>query len=918
MKDYKNTLHLPETTFPMKAELAKREPEMLKQWQDEKLYQKIQDARKGKEKFILHDGPPYANGELHVGHAINKILKDIVVKSKVLSGFQSPFVPGWDCHGLPIELQVEKKFGKVGTKVSASEFRTKCREYATTQIDQQRNDFKRLGVIGDWDHPYITMDNNYEANMVRTLAKIHKQGHIKKGYKPIHWCLDCGSSLAEAEVEYQDKTSDAITVKFPIKGEPNHFVLIWTTTPWTLPGNQAVSAGANIDYVLVNSEGINYWIAKELCESIFKELEHKIIKQVKGKELEGLKLQHPFYDKEVPIILGDHVTIDAGTGFVHTAPAHGVDDYQVCKKYNIEVLNPVASNGCYTEDTPLFAGIHVNKANSLVIETLIEKSNLFKHNKIQHSFPHCWRHKTPLIFRATPQWFISMEHLLTNAEKAAETVSFVPSEGKNRFQSMLKDRPDWCISRQRYWGVPIPFFVNKTTGTLHPETESLLEEIAKRIEQKGLESWFSASCEDYGINSNSYDKSTDTLDVWFDSGASNQCVLKNPEQFPDLAFPANLYLEGSDQHRGWFQTSLLTSVAVGDDSPYKQILTHGFLVDGEGRKMSKSIGNIVTIQDGAKQYGAEILRLWVAMSDYRGEVSFSPTIMQQTADLYRKLRNTLRFLLANLNDFKPSDLLPQDQITELDQLMVNKALDLQTTVQEQLNNYQINSAIKALNLFCENDLSNCYFDVIKDRQYTSQARRLSQTALYHILHILVRVISPILSFTADETWRLMQAQGLANNTETIFTATWYQAIKPSKLNHLNEASFNLLKLYRAGINKILDVMRKNKEVGGNLDVEVTLFTKDPQALKVLESELKFFFITSNFSIKNFEEAPNSAQVLEDLNCKVSIEKSNHKKCDRCWHHTPNVSQKDPEYGEQQICNRCQDNVYGKGELRKYF
>lgn len=925
MKDYKDTLHLPETTFPMKAELAKREPAMLAHWEAEDIYTQIQNARKDAPKFILHDGPPYANGDIHVGHAVNKILKDIIVKAKVLSGFQAPYVPGWDCHGLPIEHQIEKKLGKVGPKVSAAEFRKACREYAKSQVEQQRQDFIRLGVLGDWKHPYTTMDNRYEADIIRTLAKIYEHDHIIKGYKPIHWCLDCASSLADAEVEYKDKESDSITVKFelvsPLCDTKQHqYILVWTTTPWTLPGNQAVAAGADIDYVLIESEGTTYWVAEALHEQIFKDLDHKILKRMKGKELEGIKLKHPFYDKEVAVILGDHVTTDSGTGFVHTAPAHGVEDFQVCKQYHIEILNPVGSNGCYTADTPIFAGIHVSKANPLVITESEKHHNLFKWNKITHSFPHCWRHKTPLIFRATPQWFISMEHLLAKTETAAEQVLFTPSEGKNRFMSMLKDRPDWCISRQRYWGVPLPIFINKATGELHPNTKELMLEAAKRIEAQGLEAWFSASCADYHVDSEQYDKASDTLDVWFESGSSNQCVLKNQQQFPSLQFPANLYLEGSDQHRAWFQSSLLTSIAASNEKPYHQILTHGFVVDGEGRKMSKSLGNTITPQEVMNQYGADILRLWVAMADYRGEITMSTTTLQQAADLYRKFRNTLRFILANLNDFKVSELMPISSLTELDQLMVHKALTLQENNRQLIDDYQISAYVKALHFFCENDLSNCYIDIIKDRQYTSSTRNLSQSALYHILHILVRLFSPILSFTSDEVWRLMQAQNLVSqeDPQTIFTAHWYTHISQAHPPHLTEALFDELKLYRAGISKILDVMRKNKEVGASLDVEVTLFTDAHASLDPLANELKFFFITSGFNVAALDKAPLEAKNIEGMNAKVLIQKSSYKKCARCWHHTPDVSVKDPEYGDQEICNRCHDNVLDKGELRRYF
>ena len=916
MKDYKNTLHLPETSFPMKAELAKREPQMLADWEAKNVYQKVQDARKDAKKFVLHDGPPYANGDIHVGHAVNKILKDIVVKANVLSGFQAPFIPGWDCHGLPIELQVEKKFGKVGAKISAVEFRTECRKYAASQIDKQRLDFKRLGVLGAWDKPYATMDNSYEADIVRTMAKVYKNGHIVKGYKPIHWCLDCASSLAEAEVEYQDKVSDSITIKFPIVGQPNHFVLIWTTTPWTLPGNQAVAAGADIDYVLVASEGNNYWVAEALHENLFKDLDHQVLKRVKGQVLEGTKLQHPFYDKQVPIILGDHVTTDSGTGFVHTAPAHGVDDFQVCKKYNIEVLSPVASNGCYTPDTPLFAGTHVTKANPLVIETLLQHHNLFKQHKITHSFPHCWRHKTPLIFRATPQWFISMNQVVQTAEKAAHNVTFIPIEGQNRFLSMLVDRPDWCISRQRYWGTPFTFFINKNTGDLHPNTETLILEAASRIEKNGLEAWFSATCEDYGVDSNTYDKATDTLDVWLDSGASNQCVLKKRTE---LQFPADLYLEGSDQHRAWFQASLLTAIAAGDAAPYKQILTHGFVVDGEGRKMSKSIGNIITPQEVMNKYGADILRLWVAMSDYRGEISISDTILQQAADLYRKFRNSLRYMLSALNDFDVKNLVAFENLAWIDKIMVAKAFEVQDFTKATFSDhtYNIKGMITKLFEFCEKDLSNVYFDIVKDRLYTEsdQNRHIAQSTLYHILQIFVRMISPVLSFTSDEVWQLMRTKNLCSTPdETVFTLKWYDELTSSQ--EFLEAPVALLEklmAMRSEINKKLDALRKSGEIGSSLDVEIKIAnpefmnTQETQDSHIkdeaaFQKELKYFFINSKVDFGN-----------EDV-----IKKSEDPKCDRCWHHTPDVNQRDSEYGEQKICHRCDNNLKGSGTLRKYF
>ncbi len=899
MKDYKDSLHLPETSFPMRADLAKREPDFLKAWQTQKVYQQVQAARQDAPSFILHDGPPYANGTLHVGHAANKILKDIVVKSKVLQGYRAPYVPGWDCHGLPIELVVEKKWGKPGQKLSVAEFRQKCREYAAEQIDLQREDFKRLGILGEWDQPYITMDHAYEAEQIRVLARIYEQGRIKKGYKPVHWCLDCASSLAEAEVEYQDKTSDSITVKF---SSPEGYVLIWTTTPWTLPANQAVSAGPAIIYVKVRFNGELYLLAEALLESVFAGETVEIVATLTGKELEGLRLQHPFENRQVPIILGEHVTTDAGTGFVHTAPAHGVDDFNVSKKYGIDVLNPVGSNGCYTAGTPFFEGTHVTKANPLVIAKLQENGALFKHEKINHSFPHCWRHKTPLIFRATPQWFISMEGLNQQAVAAVEAVGFTPSEGRNRFLSMLKDRPDWCISRQRTWGVPIPFFIHRESGALHPQTASLLEKVADQIAKNGLEAWFGAVPEDFGVKGSEYEKVVDTLDVWFDSGASNQCVLKTR---PDLRFPADLYLEGSDQHRGWFQTSLLVSMAASQEAPYRHILTHGFLVDGEGRKMSKSIGNIVPIQEAANQYGADIIRLWVAMTDFTGEMAYSTGIMQQSADLYRKIRNTFRYLLGALADFSLDQALPLAELIEIDQFMLAKAFALKP-----LENYAIRDFMAQLHEFCEEDLSNVYFDVLKDRLYTENDlnRRSAQTALWAILNVIVRLVSPVLSFTADEVWQLMREKKWASTMDaTIFTTQLFPSMPLAIDQEAWQKVWPQLKQVRAELNKILDEMRKNQGLGGNLQAEVVYpIALDNSLLQKISAsgELKYFLISSSFQVGS--------------EAKVRIATT--PKCSRCWHHSETVHVRpdlidDPS---QQICERCDQNLRGKGIRRRYF
>lgn len=921
MQDYKDTLHLPETEFAMKADLAKREPGWLKNWDDQHLFEQTQKARAGKPKFLLHDGPPYANGTLHVGHAANKILKDIICKAARLRGMDAPFVPGWDCHGLPIELVIEKKYGRVGQKLNAAEFRTKCREYAAEQIELQKQDLKRLGVIADWDHPYFTMNYAYEADIIRTLAKIYEKGHIKKGQKPVHWCLDCGSSLAEAEVEYQEKGSDSVYVRFVVAGGrvEGASVLIWTTTPWTLPANMAVCAGPDIVYVLVRMDDERFLVAKDLLESVFKDQSVEILETFTGKELAGLRLKHCFEDREVPLIFGDHVTTDAGTGFVHTAPAHGADDYQVWLAQghaSKDIWNPVMSNGCFSADTPFFAGLHVSKVNPKVIELLIEKGALLRHEKIKHSYPHCWRHKTPLIFRATPQWFISMDALANPALRAAEQVQFIPAEGRNRFVSMLEGRPDWCISRQRTWGVPLPLFTSKETGEPHPETGRLLLEVARRIEKDGLEAWFGASAQDFGLDPALYDKGTDTLDVWFESGSSNQCVLK---QRLELQFPADLYLEGSDQHRAWFQASLLVAIAATGEKPYHQILTHGFLVDGQGRKMSKSLGNIVTIQESTSQYGADILRLWVALSDYTGEISYSNAIMGPVTDLYRKIRNTLRYLLGALHGFDTSKhAVPLSELIELDQFMMEKAADLQKEVDQALSakgNYAIRTAMSRIHEFCEDDLSNVYFDVLKDRLYTENDwnRYSAQTALYFILNVLVRLISPVLSFTADEVWQLMREKGWASSQDqTVFTAEFVR--RPDIANGDRQdpglqqwhAHWSRLKSLRAELNKTLDQLRKNGDIGSNLDVNVSFADKKMEAWfreLAVSGELKYFFIVSD--------------------CKIgddSLQKSPQPKCARCWHHREDVSVRSDlvSDGNQAICERCYANLTGKGKRRRYF
>jgi isoleucyl-tRNA synthetase len=753
--DYKHTLNLPETPFPMKAGLPTREPLILKRWQDNNLYQKMRKNAEGRPAFILHDGPPYANGDIHIGHSVNKILKDIILKSKTLSGFDTPYVPGWDCHGLPIELNVEKKVGKPGVKVSASEFRKACREYAQKQVDGQREDFKRLGVMAEWDNPYLTMNFNFEADIIRTLAEIVKQGHLHKGVKPVHWCVDCGSALAEAEVEYEDKTSPAIDVRFAVldkdafttacdaSGHGEIYVPIWTTTPWTLPANQAVSLNPNFDYVLVQAGDERLLLAEDLYQNALERygMTGEVVARAKGEAFEGILLQHPFYDRKVPVILGDHVTADSGTGAVHTAPGHGQDDFTVGLKYNLKVDNPVAANGTFLPDTPIFAGESVFKANPNVIALLKEKGALLNHVDIQHSYPHCWRHKSPIIFRATPQWFVSMDQngLRKAAMTAIAETTWMPEWGQKRIEGMVEGRPDWCVSRQRTWGVPIPLFVNQQTGELHPETESIMEKVAQQVDQKGIDAWFESDATDWlGDDAEQYEKVMDTLDVWFDSGVSHACVLARRDY---LNRPADLYLEGSDQHRGWFQSSLLTSVASTGKAPYKAVLTHGFVVDAAGKKMSKSLGNVVAPQKVVNNLGADIIRLWVASSDYSAEMSVSDEILKRTADSYRRIRNTARYLLSNLADFNPAtDQIAFEAMLPLDQWAVDRAYHVQQDILAAYDKYQFHVIYQKIHNFCAQEMGSLYLDITKDRQYTMKAdsvgRRSSQTAMYHILEAL--------------------------------------------------------------------------------------------------------------------------------------------------------------------------------------
>jgi isoleucyl-tRNA synthetase len=939
--DYKKTLNLPNTAFPMKGNLAQREPERLKKWQEANLYQKIRQKFAGKPKFILHDGPPYANGEIHIGHAVNKVLKDIIIKSKSLSGFDAPYVPGWDCHGLPIELMVEKKIGKANVKVSAADFRKACRDYANKQVNVQKEAFVRLGILGEWDHPYLTMDFTFEADIVRSLGKISQKGHITKGAKPVHWCTDCGSALAEAEVEYEDKHSPAIDVRFQVIDEarfmsachhaPEHegqgplSVIIWTTTPWTLPANQGVALNPELDYAVVQCEREGEKERLVVAEALLKDTmlrydinNYHVIAYCKGSALEYQLLQHPFYDRQVPIILGDHVTTEAGTGAVHTAPGHGQDDYIVGLKYDLPIDNPVGNDGVFLPNTELFAGEHVFNANKKVLEVLEAKGKLLHHQAILHSYPHCWRHKTPIIFRATPQWFISMEKnkLREQALSEVKRVSWIPEWGQARIESMMEGRPDWCISRQRTWGVPITFFVHKETGELHPRNEELIEQVAKRIEQKGIDAWFELdTAELLGDEAVHYEKISDTLDVWFDSGVTHACVLDKREQ---LTFPADLYLEGSDQHRGWFQSSLLASTAMNGVAPYKAVLTHGFTVDADGKKMSKSKGNVVAPQSVMKDLGADILRLWVASTDYRGEMSVSNEILNRTSDGYRRLRNTARFLLSNLDDFDPAlHLIEADRLLALDRWVVDRAYGLQEEIKTAYDAYQFQQIYQKVHHFCVIDLGGFYLDIIKDRQYTAKtdglARRSAQTAMYHVLEALTRWLAPILSYTADEIWEYMPGE----RSESVFLENWYLGLfKLDASSDMNREFWQKVMTVRAAVSKELEKSRAKGDIGASLNAEVELYCKPEffEVLNQLAGELHFIFMTSNASVMAEQFSVEDAIQTEVDGVKLKVIISEHKKCLRCWHQRYDVGEHDDH---PELCGRCIENVVADGELRQF-
>ncbi|MCG2578321.1 isoleucine--tRNA ligase [Dechloromonas sp. XY25] len=929
MADYKDTLNLPDTAFPMRGDLPKREPQWVAQWQQKKLYQRIREISAGRPRFVLHDGPPYANGDIHIGHAVNKVLKDIIVRSKTLSGFDAPYVPGWDCHGLPIEHQIEKLHGK---NIPADKVRELCRTYAAEQVERQKKDFIRLGVLGDWDNPYLTMAFQAEADEMRALGKILEQGYLYQGLKPVNWCLDCGSALAEAEVEYEDKNSPAIDVAFEV--HENHadklaaafglthlrgpaFAVIWTTTPWTLPANEAVSVHPELTYDLIETEKGGLILVRELAEAALKRygLEGAVVASCQGSALDQVSLKHPFQDRDVAIICGTHVTTEAGTGLVHTAPAHGVDDYNIGKKYGLPVNNPVGNDGKFISTVPALstgelAGQSVWEANPLVLGELEARGRLLRQERIQHSYPHCWRHKTPIIFRATTQWFIGMENrkdeseptLRWIAERAVDETQFFPAWGRARLEGMMKTRPDWCVSRQRNWGVPIPFFLHKETGQPHPRTAELIEQVARRVEKSGIEAWFSLdAAELLGAEADQYVKMKDTLDVWFDSGTTHWHVLRGSHAAVST-HPADLYLEGSDQHRGWFQSSLLSGCAIDGRAPYKALLTHGFVVDGKGHKMSKSKGNVIAPQTVSDKMGADILRLWTASTDYSGELSISDEILKRVVEGYRRIRNTLRFLLANVSDFDAAaDMLSVEQWLEIDRYALALTRELQAGCRADYDKYEFHRVVQALQTFCSEDLGGFYLDILKDRLYTtapkSVARRSAQSALWHITQAFVRLLAPITSFTAEEVWAVLTGK----DDDSIMFQLWHELPVAADEGDLL-AKWSQIRTARADVTKALEAQREAGKIGSALQaaVEIRCAGDKLAALTSLGDDLKFIFICSATTVIGDEAESVTATPLE------------HAKCERCWHVRDDVGAHAEHPG---LCGRCVSNLHGDGEAR---
>jgi isoleucyl-tRNA synthetase len=923
MADYKDTLNLPETPFPMRGDLAKREPQWVRDWQEKGVYRRLRAVAKGRPRFVLHDGPPYANGDIHIGTAVNKILKDIIVKSKTLAGFDAPYVPGWDCHGMPIEVQIEKKHGK---NLPTAQTLRLCRAFAAEQIERQKKDFQRLGVLGGWDSPYTTMAPRTEAEEIRVLGRLLEKGYVYRGLKPVNWCFDCGSALAEAEVEYEDRKDAAIDVAFEVgeqdllklwsafgsKGASNKpiYAVVWTTTPWTLPANQALNVHPDFSYDLVDTEKGLLILATDLKEACLNRygLSGTTVGQCKGSALENIRFRHPFYEREAPVYLGDYVTLETGTGIVHSAPAYGVEDFESCRRYGMrdeQILAPVMGDGRFAPSLELFGGMSVWDANPKIVKTIEDKGALLAvDRKHTHSYMHCWRHKTPVILRATTQWFASMdkpvggESLRQTALRGIEDTQFFPSWGKARLHGMIANRPDWTLSRQRQWGVPMPFFLHRETGALHPRTPELLEEVAKRVEKEGIEAWQTLRAEELiGNDSKDYEKSRDTLDVWFDSGSTHCTVLRGSHR-AESEFPADLYLEGSDQHRGWFHSSLLVSCMLDGVPPYKGLLTHGFVIDLEGRKMSKSRGNTMAPQEISNTLGAEILRLWVASSDYSSELNLSSEILKRVVESYRRVRNTLRFLLANTSDFDPRrNAAPVNDLVEIDRYALAMTVAMQAEVTADYERYQFHLVAQKLLAFCSEDLGAFYLDVLKDRLYTcaadSRPRRSAQTALWHITHSLVRLMAPILSFTAEELWQVFTKE------ESVFLTTWHELPAPAGAAELM-AKWTRLRALRDPVRKAIEALRAEGKVGSSLQAEVDFGAagEDYDLLASLGDDLQFLLLTS------------AARVRRTGELEVRVKTSEHPKCERCWHYRADVN-------DEALCGRCQSNLRGAGEVRRH-
>ncbi|CAL4042271.1 Isoleucine--tRNA ligase [Buchnera aphidicola (Phyllaphis fagi)] len=935
MNHYKNTLNLPKTNFPMKGNLTIQEPNILKKWNKYNIYQIIRNYKKEKKIFLLHDGPPYANGNIHIGHAINKILKDIIIKSKTLCGFNAPYTPFWDCHGLPIEHKIEQKFGKADKNITKKKFRNLCRNYAIKQVEKQKKDFIRLGIFGDWNNSELTMNPHAEANVIKNLSKIIKNKYLYKGFKPVHWCLNCQSALAEAEVEYYDKTSTSIIIMFQLVKQnilqkmflphkiPNIYILVWTTTPWTIPANRAIAVHPEFKYQLIQFQKHYVIIAKKLVQKIMDQLNIKtwiVINTIFGKNLEFIKFIHPFLNFQAPIILSHHVNLESGTGAVHIAPDYGQDDYIVSKKYKINITNIINANGNYIDNIhPDINGKNIFKSNNIIINLIKNQKLLLHKNQLIHSYPHCWRHKTPIIFRTTSQWFINIEksQLKKKSIDAINTVKWIPKWGHNLMNNMLINRPDWCISRQRTWGIPITVFTHKKTGILHPDTDKIIKKILKMIHLKGSEIWWDIKKEDIIKNNyQEYDKSNDVLDVWFESGCTHTLKIYNLKQQKNII---NMYLEGSDQYRGWFMSSLIISQAINQSIPYQEVLTHGFAIDKTGQKMSKSIGNIITPDEIIQSFGADILRLWVASTNYTNDIIISKNTLYQISDNYRKIRNTSRFLLANIYDFQPKiHKINFSDMIILDQWIIGHTKLIQEEIIKLYNNYKFHEVVQKIVKFCSIELGSFYLDIIKDRQYTSKKnsllRRSCQTAMYYIIQSMVRWITPILSFTADEIWNYLPE----TNNKFIFTEEWFNlSFFSSDHKIIDNEKWLKLFIIKSEVNKIIEKKRKNQTIKNSLETSIILYVNNElyNILKILKNELKFMFLVSKVTLKHY------AHISPNLDCnnnikhfKIKIKKYLGIKCPRCWNYFNKIKIYNKD---KNICNRCNQNIYGDGEKRKF-